>query len=838
MSNEFDEYDDEYERPELDPPDPDAEDPRVERKRRRRAPSVSSEPVGAAKAASAKTATPAKPKPSDEDWGFEDEEEGSIAEWKLGLVLVLVLVGGFGFVAWRKYDTIKAIAQAKLEDFKGADDNPVAENDSPNTDETLPTGVVMAPPTKPRTDGITTADSSLDTNPFNAATRKDRSAASFTSLGTPKKSPARTVSTNGAVPPPSDASGWDAAVKSSPTLATTKPKNEVSFDFDLPSQSEPSFDRSDARQKEEAVDVFNIADAKARQQKTMGTTGFAASSPAGSGPATDTTSFGLAPIDLGDDPFTTPVKSSTKATTPSVVKSSVRTSAPQPNSDKPLAEVASNDPFAVPLLDDPFGTAPSDQPGGAAQPMAKKPSTTLPEDPFGFPTQPVATQPAGKPASTLTGPGAFDLPDVSPTKNDLVEQWSPKPKSVKKPNEPAISLGLEPLPEDPFALEPIVEKSAVANPKPFQSPQPAWDQPVNLKPSPSTANAKTPADPFGLEPVVKKPNVPPTTLLPEDPFGLPPVATTPAKSPVTLPEPAMQRPVTQRPVTQQPFTQPEPFPSRSTSSTTPNGFGNPTTPFTSPALRPISELSTGPQRVDTAIATRRYKVGDGENYWAISKSQYGTVRYFAALAVWNKKVVEDPRHLRPGMTIELPPADLLEPLVKTANLPTVSPRSSNPIATLRPEAHTARQHKVATGESYWSISKSQYGSSRYFAALAEWNKTRIPDPRKLAAGTIIDLPAAKDLEPLVASASPNGPAPPTSTDTGANGFFKTASGEARYRVGPNETLTGIAQKTLGRASRWRQIYAMNGDLLRSPEKIGQGVVLRLPPDSLQVAGGQ
>ena len=413
-----------------------------------------------------------------------------------------------------------------------------------------------------------------------------------------------------------------------------------------------------------------------------------------------------------------------------------------------------------------------------------------------------------------------------------------KPKAPSPFDAPAIGLTEKSEATDPFAIEPITPRDSkvAVVPEVRTRPQPAAD-PFSLDPLPTKTPESPAPRPADNSPAIALPSTPPVR-------NRQPVTSTPkqpaALDPFELPtQPPTQNPQmrsNQQPLVQSPFDGGLTIPSPND----PQLGGLPTTtprranPNQSPPQRkPVPQV--GPQRVDVAVDTRQYTVGDGESYWTISKRQYGTVRYFAALAEYNKRVVSNPKSLRPGMKIELPPADVLEPLVTTATIPTVTPRSARPMATLRPEAHTARRHSVQPGENYWSISKKQYGSSRFFAALAEWNKRTVPDPRTLRPGTTIELPAVSELEPLVATASPNGPSPAKSTDTGANGFFLAADGTARYRVGPGETLGSIALKSLGRATRASQIFAMNRDILRSENSLSIGTVLRLPPDHILTA---
>lgn len=50
-----------------------------------------------------------------------------------------------------------------------------------------------------------------------------------------------------------------------------------------------------------------------------------------------------------------------------------------------------------------------------------------------------------------------------------------------------------------------------------------------------------------------------------------------------------------------------------------------------------------------------------------------------------------------------------------------------------------------------------------------------------------------------------------------------------YTVEPGDTLSGIAGSQLGDANRWPQIFVLNRDVVRHPDRIFSGQVLKLPP---------
>jgi nucleoid-associated protein YgaU len=74
----------------------------------------------------------------------------------------------------------------------------------------------------------------------------------------------------------------------------------------------------------------------------------------------------------------------------------------------------------------------------------------------------------------------------------------------------------------------------------------------------------------------------------------------------------------------------------------------------------------------------------------------------------------------------------------------------------------------------------------------------------------------------------------TGSDADASGYFYGKSGEPLYRIGHDDTLGSIAQRHLGRASRWHEIYEKNQDVLQSPDNLTLGTIIRLPTDASRV----
>lgn len=166
-------------------------------------------------------------------------------------------------------------------------------------------------------------------------------------------------------------------------------------------------------------------------------------------------------------------------------------------------------------------------------------------------------------------------------------------------------------------------------------------------------------------------------------------------------------------------------------------------------------------------------------------------------------------------------------------------------------------YTVAPNDNYWTISRKHYGTSKYFMALSRHNETRIPDPHRMRPGMKVETPPAEVLEqryPELIEKSPRiarkpaidddvphfgsraehasvAPGPGPATEEGPAGHFVDSAGIQYYRVGSDDTLTGIAQRHLGRASRWMEVYEINRNVVKNPDSLTIGTVIRLPADA-------
>ncbi len=159
-------------------------------------------------------------------------------------------------------------------------------------------------------------------------------------------------------------------------------------------------------------------------------------------------------------------------------------------------------------------------------------------------------------------------------------------------------------------------------------------------------------------------------------------------------------------------------------------------------------------------------------------------------------------------------------------------------------------YNIEPSDNFWTISRKKYGTGRYFMALSQHNLKVIPDPKRMKLGVTIATPPAAELNRMYSTLIPSAaPAEPvlagtiqasrstssaTATQDEMAGFFVSNDGVPMYRVGKEDTLSDIAQRHLGRSSRWVQVFEMNREILTDGNSLKLGTVLRLPGDASRV----
>lgn len=137
-------------------------------------------------------------------------------------------------------------------------------------------------------------------------------------------------------------------------------------------------------------------------------------------------------------------------------------------------------------------------------------------------------------------------------------------------------------------------------------------------------------------------------------------------------------------------------------------------------------------------------------------------------------------------------------------------------------------HRVQSGDTFSSLALMYYGGERYTQFLIDTNP-QIHDPNRLNLGAEIRIPPLPDAAKASTSGAPTArPASPTAGQT--TGAHRRTAAEARtYRVKPGDTFYGIARDELGAASRWKELFELNRQMVNGdPKQLQVGQVLTLP----------
>jgi len=139
-------------------------------------------------------------------------------------------------------------------------------------------------------------------------------------------------------------------------------------------------------------------------------------------------------------------------------------------------------------------------------------------------------------------------------------------------------------------------------------------------------------------------------------------------------------------------------------------------------------------------------------------------------------------------------------------------------------------YKVRPGDSLIKIARRVYGPQheREYLRIFQANRDRLTDASRLRVGQVLKIP------PLPGRSAPAGGA----CSAGRGGYAEMTLAElARhfrggrtYVVRPGDSLTAIARKMMGRATRAavRKLLQANRDRIRDPDRLPVGLRLRIP----------
>lgn len=192
-----------------------------------------------------------------------------------------------------------------------------------------------------------------------------------------------------------------------------------------------------------------------------------------------------------------------------------------------------------------------------------------------------------------------------------------------------------------------------------------------------------------------------------------------------------------------------------------------------------------------------YTVQPNDNFWQISKNVYGTARLFKALTAHFEQQGVSSQRLRAGMQLPMPSRGDLEAR----------------FSALIDKAPAAIQQAGATSSPVLARGREMFSSPTFSGT-------------PVVVGPNLGTPDVM---------SPVGPtlAIPEGEDTG--NFYVGDQGQPLYKVGSDDTLTSIAQRHLGRASRWNEIFELNKSVLQTPDRLRPGLVIQLPGDASNIS---
>ena len=137
------------------------------------------------------------------------------------------------------------------------------------------------------------------------------------------------------------------------------------------------------------------------------------------------------------------------------------------------------------------------------------------------------------------------------------------------------------------------------------------------------------------------------------------------------------------------------------------------------------------------------------------------------------------------------------------------PDSSSPAA-----PNTPRTHRIAAGESFYSIAQAVYGNGKYYKLILAANPK--VDPHRLRIGQILVIPELNDADRAPARNSAS--VAPAAIDS-----------STQYVVASGDTLESISRKLYGTPAMIAKLYQMNRSVIGSDENVLKiGWVLKLP----------
>jgi nucleoid-associated protein YgaU len=175
--------------------------------------------------------------------------------------------------------------------------------------------------------------------------------------------------------------------------------------------------------------------------------------------------------------------------------------------------------------------------------------------------------------------------------------------------------------------------------------------------------------------------------------------------------------------------------------------------------------------------------------------------------------------------------------IPAANDPQVPASAAEALAAMRKNAPVERPansgpstaavdiHRAQPGDTFATLAQTYYGSTKYAPVLRQANP-EVSDPSSIRVGTAIRIPSLPaDADKLADTARTK----PAASPGGANSAGKPAIGSRTYVVRPGDSFYKIAERELGKASRWKELLALNKSLVDGdPTRLRVGQKVTLP----------
>jgi len=193
---------------------------------------------------------------------------------------------------------------------------------------------------------------------------------------------------------------------------------------------------------------------------------------------------------------------------------------------------------------------------------------------------------------------------------------------------------------------------------------------------------------------------------------------------------------------------------------------------------------------------------------------------------------------RGGQPGQIDPRGDARPAVGATGQPARDPRA-DPNERAAPRG---REYTVKSSDTLSSIAAANYGSKSRNAvnAIFDANRGVLSDPDHLKVGTVLLLPTATSddrgqssdqtaAQPTESAVDPLKAVAPREKRAAAESAPSAESAATRwYQVKKNDRYASIARDQLGDAGRWKELYDLNKDKFPDPQRIREGVRIKLP----------